>query len=57
MADIYMVVREDGDGMFFSEPEFFDGLDEAKMSASKMLDQRKTGHSVEIYECRHKWTA
>ena len=57
MADFYMVVREDVEGMFFSDPWFFDDLDEAKEVATKLLEQRKAGHSVEIYECRHKWSA
>lgn len=54
--DFYMVVTEDGSGAFFVGPEFFDELDEAKNAANEMSEDRRAGHSVEIYECQHKLT-
>lgn len=49
--DLYMVVEIDDEGMFLSDPDFFDLRSEAD-KAKQMLLARKPSGAVVILHCR-----
>ena len=50
---VYMVVAEDGEGMWLDEPNAFDSLAEARVDARRRLG-RMEDSTVVIYSCQEK---
>ena len=48
---LYLVVAEDGEGMWLDEPNAFDTLHEARLYALRRLGKRNDATTV-IYSCR-----
>ena len=54
MTDFYLLVNEDQDGTWFSEPKGFDVAADAEDYADDNADDLRPGYAFVLYECRQK---
>lgn len=57
MSDLYMVVRENAEGIFLDEPDFCDSLNEAQKRKREMEQKlrgnpKHANHVIALYELR-----